>query len=141
MYFSVTKDNRTNWEWQAHFIRDTHNKYILDALTNDEVLTLSEPITLFLINGQGDVSQRKAIPFAADLIYWSDDITYKSFKPSGPGSQVIISANLKSVLGTVYTSTTQLLSYPNENDRAQYTKQKILPASYSFNIHNQYQFQ
>lgn len=98
MYYSVKKDDRTNWEWQAHFIRDAHNKYILDALTNDEVLTLSEPITMFLINRQGDVSQRKAIPFAADLVYWTDDITYKAFKPSGTGSQVIISANLKSVL-------------------------------------------
>ena len=98
MYYSVSIDNRTNWEWQAHFIRDTHNKYILDALTNDEVLPLSEPITMFLINRQGDLPQRKAIPFAADLVYWTDDITYKSFKPSGSGSQVIISANLKAVL-------------------------------------------
>lgn len=98
MYYSVSIDDRTNWEWKAHFIRDTHNKYILDALTNDEALTLSEPITLFLLNKQSVPSERKAIPFAADLVYWSDDIMYKAFKPSGFGSQVIISENLRSVL-------------------------------------------
>ncbi|MCS3795205.1 hypothetical protein [Niastella sp. OAS944] len=98
MFYSITIDNRTNWEWQAHFIKDTHNKYILDVFTTDEVLTLAEPITMFLINRQGDLSQRKAIPFAADLVYWADDITYKSFRPSGPGSQVIISEKLKAVL-------------------------------------------
>ncbi|HEY8897214.1 MAG TPA: hypothetical protein VIM79_20460 [Niastella sp.] len=98
MYFSVKTDDRTNWEWQAHFIRDDQNKYIIDALTNDEALTLSDAITMFLINKQGDLLQRKAIPFEADLVYWTDDLTYKAFKPSGTGSQVIISENLKAVL-------------------------------------------
>lgn len=53
---------------------------------------------MFLINKQGDVSQRKEIPLTADLVYWTDDITYKAFKPSGTGSQIIISENLKAVL-------------------------------------------
>ena len=98
MYFNVTKDDRTNWEWAAHFIRDDQNKYILDALTKDEALSLSEPITMFLINRQSVQSERKAIPFTADLVYWTDDLMYKAFKPSGVGSQVIISEGLKSVL-------------------------------------------
>jgi hypothetical protein len=98
MYSSVTIDDRTNWEWNALFIKDDHNKYILEALTNDEALTLSEPITMFLINKQSVPSERKAIPFAADLVYWTDDIMYKAFKPFGTGSQVIISETLKTLL-------------------------------------------
>src|SRR6478735_7676078 len=98
MYYSISVDDRTNWEWRAFFIKDDHNKYILDALTNDEALPLAEPITLFLINKQNIPKERKALPFEADLVYWSDDITYKAFKPSGKGSQVIISEDLRSVL-------------------------------------------
>lgn len=43
MYFSVTINVRTNWAWQAHFIRDAHNDRAL--YTKQKLLPASYSFT------------------------------------------------------------------------------------------------
>ncbi|AYB34883.1 hypothetical protein [Chryseolinea soli] len=98
MFFEAKARVDGNREWNALLIQGTNGGYdINDIISREAALDMAAPITMFLVNTNRDKKDRRHIPFEADLVYWSDDITYKAFRPRH-GFAVIVSDAMKAVL-------------------------------------------
>jgi len=98
MFFEAKALGDGNEEWRALLIQGTNGSYDINEIISREAeLEMAGPITMFLINVIRDKPARRQKPFDADLVYWSDDITYKAFRLRD-GFAVIVSEAMKAVL-------------------------------------------
>ena len=98
MFFEAKAQGDGNEEWRALLIEGTNGRHnINEIISREEELEMTGPITMFLINVIRDKAARRQKPFQADLVYWSDDITYKAFIPR-QGFAVIVSEAMKAIL-------------------------------------------
>src|SRR5689334_15099453 len=97
MFFEAKAEGDANIEWRAILVQGENGYDINGTLAREEVLDMTRPIDMFLINIIRDKAVRRQKPFEADMVYWTDDITYKAFRPRH-GFAMIVSGAMKTIL-------------------------------------------